>query len=65
MKDLATFMEAHPHNTDCGDRFMKLVILAHQADTRGLSLENFIQKCLDVYGGTVTGAMIDYLWNNR
>ena len=64
MKDLATFMEAHPHNTDCGDKFKTLVFLAYSKDTKGYSLEEFIDKCLYRYGGTIAGAMIDYL-NNK
>ena len=64
MKDLATYMQDHPHNTDCGDRFMELVGLAYSKDKTGASLEEFVQGCLDSYGGTVAGAMIDYLRNN-
>ena len=64
MKDLATFISEFPHNTDCGDKFITLVTLAYHQDKTGLSLEEFVEQCLYRYGGTVAGAMIDYL-NNK
>lgn len=58
------YMNKYPHNTDCSDKFMLLVELAYNKDTRGLSIEEFIDGCLAAYGGTVAAAMIDYLNNN-
>ena len=61
MKDFSEHIKKYPHNTNCTDRFMKLVELAYQKDTKGRSLEEFCQDCLDRFGGTIAGAMIDYL----
>ena len=63
--DYKTFMEKYPHNTDAGVRKADLLVgLCYQRDRSGCSLEEFVQKCLDNYGGTVVGAMIDYLNNH-
>lgn len=64
MKDFAEFLEKYPHNSDTTDRFMMLVSICYRMDKKGLSLEEFVQECLDNYGGTVAGAMVEYL-NNR
>ena len=61
MKDLATFIKKYPHNTDCGDRFVLLVQMAYHRDKSGESLEEFIQTCLDRFGGTIAGALVEYL----
>ena len=63
MKDFTEYMEKYPHNTDTSDRFMQLVEMAYHKDKTGASLEEFVQKCLDAYGGTVAGAMIAFLYN--
>lgn len=62
--DLATFISRHPHNSDTSDRFVSLIELCYRMDTRGLSLDEFVQDCLYHYGGTIAGAMIDYLINH-
>ena len=62
--DLATFITRHPHNSDTSDRFMSLIELCYHMDTRGLSLNEFVQDCLYSYGGTIAGAMVDYLRNH-
>jgi len=64
IEDLASFMEKHPHNTYCSDKFYSLVYLAYQNDKTGKTLEEFVEYCLSLYGGTIAGAMIDYLINN-
>lgn len=64
MEDFATFMKHHPHNTDCGDRFMELVNLCYSMDMSGRTLEEFVEMCISAYGGTVAGAMISYLKNH-
>jgi hypothetical protein len=61
--DLMTFLEKYPHNTDTADRFMSLVKYCYDQDSRGFSLDEFVQFCLDSYGGTIAGAMVDYLRN--
>jgi hypothetical protein len=65
MKDLAMFLKDHPHNTNCGDRFGLLFEMAYQCEEKGLSPEAFAQYCLDVFGGTLASALIDYLDSNR
>lgn len=62
--DLKTFMERNPHNTDCTDRFEKLVKIAYHMDKSGKSLEEFVGTCLYKYGGTVAGALVDFIYNN-
>jgi len=64
VEDFAIFMQEHPHNTDCGDKFMDLVWYCYNKDKSAESLEEFINHCLDTYGGTVAGAMIDYIINH-
>ena len=66
MQDFHEYMTKYPHNTDCGDRFETLVTMSWNHNRRtqpSQSLEEFLQNCLDSYGGTLTGALIDYLHN--
>ena len=63
MQDFHEYMDKYPHNTDCGDRFERLIELAYRVNKQDQTKEAFIQGCLDSYGGTVAGAMIDYLYN--
>ena len=64
VEDLAEFIQRYPHNTDCGDKFLDLVTLAYRKDREGLSLEEFVNKCIYCYGGTVAGSLISYLKNH-
>jgi hypothetical protein len=64
MKNFAEFMRQHPHNTDTTDKFLDLVSICYTLDKSGKSLEEFVQDCLDFYGGTVAGAMVSYLHNH-
>ena len=61
MEDFAAFMEKYPHNTDCGDKFLDLVQFCYTRDDSGDNIEEFIERCLEMYGGTVAGAMIEWL----
>lgn len=63
--DLATYISMYPHNTDCTDKFNLLISLAYRKDKTGKTLEEFIDMCLYMYGGTIAGAMIDYLSNHE
>jgi len=64
MEDFAAFMEKYPHNTDCGDKFLDLVQFCYTRDDSGDNIEEFIERYLEMYGGTVAGAMIDWLKNH-
>ena len=61
--DFTTFINEFPHNSNLGSNFIPLIAYAYRLDERGLSLEQFVQKCLDAYGGTVAGAIAQYLIN--
>lgn len=61
--DFTTFVSKFPHNSNTQDDFIPLVMYAYQLDERGLSLEQFVDKCLDMYGGTIAGAMVQYIIN--
>ena len=63
--DLGTFISKYPHNTDCSDKFGLLVSLAYRKDKTGKSLEEFVDWCASMYGGTIAAAMIDYLNNHE
>ena len=61
--DVAQLMIDCPHNSDTTDRFNTLLELCYHMDKRGLSLDEFVDRCLNSYGGTVAGALVDYLYN--
>ena len=60
---LHEFVEKYPHNTNCTDRFDLLVSFAYDKSKTNKTVEQFVQGCLDSYGGTVAGALIDFLYN--
>ena len=62
--NLLEYLNLYPHNTDTNDRFYKLFEIAYTLDTKGDSPEEFAQNCLDNYGGTLAGALVDYIYNN-
>ncbi len=64
MKDFTAFMAQYPHNTDCGDRFLDLVRFCYTRDDSGDSIDGFVERCCNMYGGTVAGAMVSWLINH-
>jgi len=63
MENLHEYMKQFPHNTDCGDRFSTLLQCAMALDKKGFSSEELVDWCLFNYGGTVAGALIDFIHN--
>ena len=64
---LEKHMKKYPHNTDTGDKFPELVAWTYEhylKHNKFMGLEEFIQRCLDMYGGTIAGALVDYISNN-
>ena len=62
---LKEYLEKFPHNTDCGSKFDEFLEFVYNKRKHDCTIEEFVEFCLYLYGGTVTGALIDYLRNSE